>query len=155
MHPCSTSGLFPLLCGLLTPLSLSNGCLLAGRCSGLHAVAPPLLLCRFHVSCSFHSLLLHLHHLHLSLSLSWFCIAVVLYVLFPPPPVPPTPSARRALSHGSVLRLFTVLWLVRGSQSCWCEAVSAGSVLWLVFRVDHVHKAPQLPGLTHPHIQSV
>lgn len=67
----------------------------------------------------------------------------------------PLPSARRALSHGSVLRLFTVLWLVSGSQSCSCEAVSVSSMLWLVFRVDHVHKAPQLPGLTltHPTIR--
>lgn len=69
----------------------------------------------------------------------------------------PLPSARRALSHGSVLRLFTVLWLVSGSQSCSCAAVSVSSMLWLVFRVDHVHKAPQLPGSTqtHPHIQNV
>lgn len=66
------------------------------------------------------------------------------------------PSARRAFSHGSVLRLFTVLWLVSGSQSCSCEAVSVSSMLWLVSRVDHVHKAAQLPGLTptHPHIQN-
>lgn len=64
------------------------------------------------------------------------------------------PSARHALYHGSVLRLFTVLWLVSGSQSCSCAAVSVSSMLWLVFRVDHVHKAPQLPGLTwtHPRI---
>lgn len=61
------------------------------------------------------------------------------------------PSARHALYHGSVLRLFTVLWLVSGSQSCSCAAVSVSSMLWLVFRVDHVHKAPQLLGLTWTH----
>lgn len=109
--------------------------------------------------------------LYLLLSLSWFCIAVVLrffgVILLRSSSVcwlafflivrHPLPSARRALSHGSVLRLFTVLWLVSGSQSCSCEAVSVSSMLWLVFRVDHVHKAPQFPGLTqtHPHIQIV
>lgn len=69
----------------------------------------------------------------------------------------PLPSARRALCHGSMLRLFTVLWLVSGSQSCSCAAVSVSSMLWLVFRVDHAHKAPQLPGLTqtHPHMTAV
>lgn len=57
------------------------------------------------------------------------------------------PLARHAFSHGSVLHLFTVLWLVSGSQSCLCATVSVSSVLWLVFRVDHVHKVPLLSDL--------
>lgn len=125
--------------------------------------------CLAEVSCSLHSSAASTTSS--CLSLSWFCIAVVfhffgvilwvhllfvdlLYFLIVRHPLP---SARRAFSHGSVLRLFTLLWLVSGSQSCSCEAVSVSSMLWLVFRVDYVHKAPQLPSLTptHPHIQNV
>lgn len=105
---------------------------------------PPVNLCRGSASLSFSGVIL-------CLLFGWLAF-FYLFIL-----VVRHPAARRALSHGSVLRLFTVLWLVSGSQSCSCEAVSVDSMLWLVFRVDHVHKAPQLPGLTptHPHIQSV
>lgn len=187
LHPCSISGLWAVVCSvcvlssvcflfpfwLLSFLSLlpprrallRTSCCLVGTVwfsplflfvllkSPAASIAlqpplpPPVSLCRGSASLLFFiffGVILWVHLLFVDL----------LYFLIVRHPLP---SARRAFSHGSVLRLFTLLWLVSGSQSCSCEAVSVSSMLWLVFRVDYVHKAPQLPGLTptHPHIQNV
>lgn len=117
---------------------------------------PPVSLCRgsallsFFFFCLFFGVILWVHLLFVDL-LSFF------WLLDTPTPPPhlPLPAVRSPMVQCCACLQFCG-WSV-GSQSCSCEAVSVSSMLWLVFRVDHVHKALQLPGLTptHPHIQNV